>query len=82
MSSNDSTTTPDAEPAVLLEIAEVSALLRCSNRHVNRLAERGLMPPPIRLGALVRWNREKVETWISNGCPAIRTSREVSRASR
>jgi predicted DNA-binding transcriptional regulator AlpA len=62
---------PAALPA-LLDVRAVAALFYCSPRHVYRLAEAGLMPPPIRLGALVRWPRQRLDAWIAGGCRPCR----------
>jgi predicted DNA-binding transcriptional regulator AlpA len=64
--------------AALLDVRAVAALLDCSTRHVYRLADAGHMPPPVRLGALVRWRRitgdptTGIEDWIDAGCPTVR----------
>ena len=69
---NESTaSTPELENA-LLDVRSVAAILGCSSRHVYRLSDSGRMPAPIRLGALVRWPRRTVVTWISEGCPSCR----------
>ena len=48
-------TSPPAPAApALLDVRAVAQLLDCSTRHVYRLADNGGMPPPVRLGALVR----------------------------
>lgn len=56
----------------LLEVRGVAALLHCSPRHVYRLADSGRMPRPLRLGALVRWNRAVLMDWIAGGCKSVR----------
>ena len=66
-------------PATLLDVRAVAALLGCSERHVYRLSDSGRMPAPVKLGALVRWNRASVETWIDEGCPSIRNRKGPSR---
>jgi excisionase family DNA binding protein len=53
----------------LLSVADIARLLSCSQRHVYRLSDAGRMPPPVRLGTLVRWAREPVEGWIADGYP-------------
>ena len=58
--------------AVLLDVNQTAELLQCSPRHVYRLADAGKMPRPVKLGALVRWNRNVVESWIAEGCPSCR----------
>jgi len=64
-----------ADPAALLDVRAVAALLGCSTRHVYRLSDAGHMPAPVRLGALVRWSRASTEAWIAAGCPPCRTTR-------
>ena len=68
---------PDAPPveSALLDVQQVASLLRCSTRHVYRLADAGRMPRPLKLNALVRWNRATVLNWISEGCQPVRTAR-------
>ena len=58
---------PNAEE--LLNTGEVAALLRCSSRHVRRLAASGRLPDPVLLGRLRRWRRFDVDWWIYLGCP-------------
>ena len=58
------------ESAALLTVRQVAALLGCSARHVYRLADRGAMPRPTKLGdVLVRWNRSDLQKWLDDGCP-------------
>jgi len=64
-----SLTPPAVAPAQLLDVNQVGELLNCSPRHVYRLADAGKMPRPLRLGSLVRWNRESINDWIAAGCP-------------
>lgn len=61
--------TPSAE---LLNVNAVASLLGISSRQVYRLADRGRMPRPVRLGALVRWRRAELLEWIASGCPAAK----------
>lgn len=56
--------------ASMLEVRSVAAMLRCSTRHVYRLADAGLMPPPVKLGALTRWSKPVIDAWIAGGCAA------------
>jgi excisionase family DNA binding protein len=55
---------------LMLTVDGVAALLACSPRTVYRLADTGRMPPPVRLGALVRWPREAIDAWVAAGCPS------------
>jgi excisionase family DNA binding protein len=64
---------PDlAALAALLDVQEVAALINCSARHVYRLSDSGRMPPPVRLGSLVRWRRQQLLDWLDAGCPVVR----------
>lgn len=65
-----------AENSTAPSIARVTAVdlgkqLSCSSRHVRRLSDRGAMPTPVRLGGLVRWERNAIERWIAADCPAV-----------
>jgi len=60
---------PEPTTLLLLSVAEVAGLLNCSKQHVRRLADSGRMPRPVKLGALVRWNRAEIEQWLDAGCP-------------
>ncbi len=58
-----------ATPTPMLAADQVAAILNCSTRTVYRLVDSGRMPPPCRLGGLVRWNAAVIEAWIAAGCP-------------
>ena len=68
-----------AEPASLLDVGAVANLLDCSRRHVYRMCDSGKMPRPVRLGALIRWRRRELETWIAGGCLPVRAARGAGR---
>ena len=63
-------TTVTEQPA-LLTPDEVARILSCSPRTVNRLATSGRMPAPVRLGRLVRWNRQTHRRVDRGGLPAL-----------
>jgi excisionase family DNA binding protein len=65
---------PATLPA-LLDVQAVAQLLGCSPRHIYRMSDAGAMPPPVRLGALVRWRRKDIDTWLAGGCRPIRQGR-------
>jgi predicted DNA-binding transcriptional regulator AlpA len=68
--------TATATPARrLIDSKEVGRLLGCSWRHVLRLADQGLMPWGIKLGALRRWDLSEIEAFIAGGCKPVRTGR-------
>ena len=72
--SNDATNgdrTP-REPSALTDVYGVASLLKCSPRHVWRMADAGKMPKPYKIGALCRWDRAVIRDWIAQGCPAVR----------
>jgi excisionase family DNA binding protein len=75
----DTLTAPAPElVAALLDVRAVAKLLDCSPRHVYRLSDGGSMPSPVRLGALVRWRRQDIETWLAGGCKQCRTAGRTS----
>jgi len=63
-----------AQPA-LMDSNEVAEFLSCSRRTVRRLADSGRMPAPVRLGGLLRWNRQALLDWLAEGCPTCRRRR-------
>lgn len=65
-------TFPPESRSALLTVQEVAELLRCSPRHIRRLADGGQMPLPIHLGHLVRWRKFELDQWIEDGCPRCR----------
>ena len=66
-------TTINAETSpALLSVKQVAVMLGCSPRQVYRLADAGKMPRPIKLGALVRWIRSTLDTWIFDGCKSVK----------
>ena len=69
---NKESSTDAPATTTLLDVSEVAGILKCSARHVYRLAYSGRMPQPLKLGSLARWNRDAVEQWLAAGCPASR----------
>jgi predicted DNA-binding transcriptional regulator AlpA len=59
-------------PPALLDVRAVATRLGCSPRHVWRMRDKGVLPPAVELGALVRWNSETLDDWIRRGCPPHR----------
>lgn len=57
--------------AQLLDVKTVALMCGCSPRHVYRLSDSGKMPRPVKLGALVRWSKTAIESWIGEGCPPV-----------
>ena len=55
--------------AVLISVVELAELLGVSVRTVWRKESTGDIPPPVRIGALVRWRRSEIMQWIDDGCP-------------
>jgi len=48
---------------------DIAELIGCNERTVHNLLAAGRIPKPVRLGRLVRWPVERVDAWISDGCP-------------
>ncbi len=66
--------------ALLIDIDAVALLINESARTVQRLCDRGDIPPPVRLGRSRRWRRAEIVEWIEAGCPS-RRPRSTRRAS-
>jgi excisionase family DNA binding protein len=59
---------------LLLNVSEVARLCGCSPRTIYRLSDAGRMPRPVKIGSLVRWEREAIVNWIASGCKAVRSA--------
>lgn len=70
------------EKAALLDIRQTARLCGFSEKHVRRLSSSGRMPPPIRLGRVVRWSRNELLDWIAEGCPHHRQAVTARRRGR
>jgi predicted DNA-binding transcriptional regulator AlpA len=51
------------------ECADISNLLKISERQVWRLNDSGRLPGCIRIGRSVRWSARAIDAWIEAGCP-------------
>ncbi len=63
-----------AQPVPVLLGVESVRQVYCggaSARHVYRMAEEGLMPWGVKLGALRRWRRDELDAWIAGGCKPV-----------
>lgn len=68
MNSDSASHQSDSTPR-LLRKSDLAKQLSISERHVERLAQAGHLPPPIRLGRVVRYSSAAIEAWILDGCP-------------
>jgi predicted DNA-binding transcriptional regulator AlpA len=57
--------TATIEATKLLSVSDLAAKLGCSTRQVYRLADRGAMPRPLKLGHLNRWVESTIDAWIA-----------------
>jgi excisionase family DNA binding protein len=74
---SDSEVDSNRVEAQLLAVGQVAVMMSCSERSVWRLSDAGKMPAPVRIGRLVRWPRNKLQQWIDDGCPVVRTLRKA-----
>jgi predicted DNA-binding transcriptional regulator AlpA len=65
--------------AILIDVQGVAQLCLCSTDHIRRLADSKRMPPPIKLGNLVRWKRSAIVEWIDGGCQPVKVKGGVWR---
>jgi excisionase family DNA binding protein len=55
----------------LLTKEQLAAKLQLSTRTVYRKWQDGEIPPPIKLGSVVRWRSDVIEQWIENDCQGV-----------
>jgi predicted DNA-binding transcriptional regulator AlpA len=54
----------------MIDEPAVAKIIGSSRRHVANLEKHALMPAPIYLGRLKRWDASVIERWIAAGCPS------------
>ena len=65
----------DVDPTgerMLVGIDNLSWCMDTSPTTIRRWSERGEMPPPIKIGTLVRWDVRAIRQWIEGGCEPLR----------
>ncbi len=58
-------------PFRLLSIQDMAAIVNCSVASVYTMKAYGRIPPPLRVGRLVRWDPRVVQKWVDDGCPSF-----------
>ena len=71
----------DGKGRAMFSVEDLAQRFDCSPKHVRRMAETGRIPPPIKLGNLVRWRVGAIEQWESEGCPNYRNASKKARPS-
>ncbi|MCH7884417.1 MAG: helix-turn-helix domain-containing protein [Planctomycetes bacterium] len=54
----------------LLNVKDVAARLRISQRQVWKLYSSGRIPAPVRISRSVRWREADIDRWVELGCPS------------
>lgn len=72
MKEQDKPNLPVQTQPALLDVLDTARLLSCSPRHVYRMADAGKIPPPVRIGKLVRWDLNLLTRWLADGCKPVR----------
>jgi len=72
---NNEITMQKMKAPLLISVQTVAAMLSMSTRQVWRLRDAGDMPPPIKLGKIVRWRANEIAAWVQDGCPSMQQER-------
>ena len=59
------------EVQLTLTAKELAARLGISRAHVWKLLSLGQLPPPVRLGRAVRWDKRVIDAWLTAGAPPM-----------
>ena len=57
------------DPPLLIDAKTVGVLLSRSPGRLSADAQKGDLPPPIKVGRSRMWRRAEIETWVAAGCP-------------
>ena len=55
----------------LLDVHGVADMLGVPHGRVYQFAYMGVIPPPVKLGGMMRWSRRGLLRWIDAGCPPL-----------
>jgi prophage regulatory protein len=58
-----------SEDSRLLDARQAAKMLGYSVATLYRHHGAKLIPSPLRIGGAVRWDKEELENWITEGCP-------------
>ena len=58
-----------ARRPLLIDLKEYAALLSLTPTQATRAWQARLIPPPVFVGKLLRWNVNEIERWCKDGCP-------------
>lgn len=61
-----------ADADELIDVKRVSQLTSLATRTVWRYRDAGFIPPPVKVGAAVRWRARDIFRWIEEGCRPVR----------
>jgi predicted DNA-binding transcriptional regulator AlpA len=61
---------PPEDQSLLLDNKQAAKLLKISERTLWELSHTNRIPPPVRIGAAVRWSFDVLKKWVEAGCPA------------
>ncbi len=53
-------------PCPLLTVKDVAKMLQLSTRTIFRLAEKGSLPKPLRIGGSVRWQPKTIKEYLKS----------------
>ena len=53
----------------LLSVKDIAKMLGCCDRTVYRLKVAEKLPGCVKVGGMLRWRADIVESWIDRGCP-------------
>ena len=56
----------------LITKKEMAAKLSVSVDWIEQAIPKGQVPPPVKLGELIRWVDEVIDKWIREGCPEVK----------
>lgn len=72
----------DTPQQTLFGLDEVRVMLGLSRRTVERFAQDGRLPPPVRVGKLLKWRRADLDAWVASlpadGWPPTSTPRATA----
>lgn len=68
-----------AEQPMVLSAMRLSQRLGVSLRHIRRMDSAGKLPRPVRLGKVVLWKVDEINSWLNAGAPERKTWEQMKK---
>jgi predicted DNA-binding transcriptional regulator AlpA len=59
----------DEDSSKTYTVRELALILQYDGTTIYRMHKKGMLPDPLPIGRTLRWDGNKFDEWVRNGCP-------------